>query len=388
MLHLGCLGALLRGEGEGPCPLQPNLLEEIKQLLEFFRSFAGKAGDQAGADHKSGNLRPQLFEQLAKKRAVPPTVHQLQNMIVAVLNGDIQIFHDFGFLCHHPDEFIIDLVGIDIVNANPVYPLDFGKLTQQLRKQTFVFRQIRAVTAGVLSHHDQFLHAGAGQHPCLVEHIVHLTAAVLAPQGGDHTVGTAIVAALRDFDVGIMLRSGENPPGFLLRRVNGVKLGNRVSFQQRFDGRYDFRIAARTQDTVHLWHFLDNLVLVALRKAAGNQNLSDLPLCLQRTGHENMVDGLRFGGINKPAGVDHNHIAAHNLTTDGVPRLLDTVHHPLAVHLVFGTSKGDKSNHRHLFILRKFIRVKAEVIQCFPDHPVAVPPAEEGIHRPLDLLLI
>ena len=181
VLHFGGLGALLRGEGERPRPLQPNLLEEIKQLLEFFLSLAGKAGDQTGADHKSGNLRPQLFEQLPQERTVAPAVHQLQNMIVAVLNGDVQIFHDFGFLCHHPDEIIIDFIGIDIVNANPVNPIDFRKLTQQLRQQPLVFRQIRAVTAGILRHHNQFLHAGAGQHPCLVEHIVHLTAAVLAP---------------------------------------------------------------------------------------------------------------------------------------------------------------------------------------------------------------
>ena len=196
-----------------------------------------------------------------------------------MLDGNVQILDDLGLLCHHTDEFIIDFIGIDIVDTNPMNPIDSGQLPEQLRQQPPVAGKIGSVAAGILSHHNQFLHTGIGQHSGFVEYIIHLSAAVLAPQRGNDTVGAVVVTSLGDFDVSIVGGGGENPGGFHLRCVDGIELRDCSSLQQRLNGRYNLGIAPRTQHTVHLGHFLTDLPLIPLGEASGDQNLPDFSLC-------------------------------------------------------------------------------------------------------------
>ena len=279
-----------------------------------------------------------------------------------MLNRNIQIFHDLRLLGHGLDKLVVDLVGVNIVNTDPVKSFDLAQLMEQLGQQALMSRQVGAVAAGVLRHHNQLLHTGIGQHPGLVEHIVQLSAAIFAPQRWDHAVGAVIVAALCDFDVRIVLGGRKDTPGLFLRGVDGAKIRYALFLQQAFNGWDDLGIAPGAQHAVHLRHLLHDLVLVALGQAAGDQDLADPALCLQRSRHKNMVDRLGLSGINEAAGIDHNHIAAVDLTADGIACLLDAVHHSLAIYLIFGTAKRNKTNHCHLLNLRKIIGIKRKII--------------------------
>ena len=208
-------------------------------------------------------------------------------------------------------------------------------------------RKVSTVAAGILGHHNQFLHAAVCQQPGFIQHIIQLTAAVLAPKIGNDAVCAPVIAAFRNFNERIVLRSGDDTSGFLLRCINGAKFRNSLLIQQRLNGRDNLRIASRPQNTVYFRHFRQDLVLIPLGQTAGDQNLSHLALCFQRGSLQNVVDGLCLGRIDKAAGVDDHHVTAHNVLFDRVARFPDTVHHPFAVHLVLGTAKGYKTNICH-----------------------------------------
>ena len=210
-----------------------------------------------------------------------------------------------------------------------------------------MLREVGAITAGVLGHHNEFLGAIGRQHPGLIQHVVQLAAAVLAPEIGNDTEGTAVVAALSDLDIGEVLRSGHHSPHLFLRGINGAEIHHAVAGKQLFDGGDNLGIAAGAQDTVHLGHLLQDIPLIALAQAAGDQDLAHLALCLQRGSGENVINGFALGGVNKAAGVDDHHIAAGKVREHRVSRLPDPVHHPLAVHLVLGTAKRNKSDICH-----------------------------------------
>ena len=113
-------------------------------------------------------------------------------------------------------------------------------------------------------------------------------------------------------------------------------------------------IAAGAENAVHLGHLLKDLLLVALAQAAGDQDLAHQTGLLQPGGLQNVVDGFRSRRIDEAAGVDDHHIGVHQLGFHTVARLLDPIHHPLAVHLVLGAAQGNKTNFSHLIFLFKF----------------------------------
>ena len=75
--HFGCRGPLLRGIGEGAGPLDFLLLQEATQLLKGSLVLIGQSRDEAGPQHQTGNLLPQLFQQGQQVRLGVPAVHGL-----------------------------------------------------------------------------------------------------------------------------------------------------------------------------------------------------------------------------------------------------------------------------------------------------------------------
>ena len=144
-----------------------------------------------------------------------------------------------------------------------------------------------------------------------------------------------------------MLRGGHNPARLLLRSVDGAEIHHLMPGKQLLNGRHNMGITAGAQNAVNLRHLFQNIPLIALGKAAGYQDFAHLPLRFQGGGLQNIIDGLALRGIDKAAGVDHHHIAAGNVTQNTMSGFLDAVHHPLAVHLILGTAKGNKTDICH-----------------------------------------
>ena len=68
---------------------------------------------------------------------------------------------------------------------------------------------VEAVVGGVLRDEDEFLHAVGDQSLSLCHEVVDGARDVLAADEGDGAVGAGAVAALRDFEVGVVPGGGE-----------------------------------------------------------------------------------------------------------------------------------------------------------------------------------
>ena len=112
-----------------------------------------------------------------------------------MLNGDIQILDDLRLSGDDVDELIGDLVGIEVVQPNPLDAVDGAQLGQQLCQRPAAV-QVQAITGDILGHHDEFFHPGFRQVAGFFQDLFLRTAAEPTPDEGDDTEGAAVVTAL------------------------------------------------------------------------------------------------------------------------------------------------------------------------------------------------
>ena len=115
VLHRRGLRPLFGGEGEHARALDLFLAQKVAELFELRLALAGESCDDGGAQHKAGDAFTQVAESLADALFCVAAVHRLQNGVVAVLDGDIEIRHDLLFLRDRVDELIGDVIGIEVV---------------------------------------------------------------------------------------------------------------------------------------------------------------------------------------------------------------------------------------------------------------------------------
>ena len=220
--------------------------------------------------------------------------------------------------------------------------VQLAQLPQQLCQLVLAI-QVRAIAGDVLSNDQQLLHPGGGQLGGLIQQFVHGTAAVLAPQGGNDAVGTVVVTALGDAQIGIPWRRGQDALAALVGSVNVADVAGPQSLLHNLhNGPGNITVAAGSQDAIHLRQLLQHVVLIPLCHAASDQNFLDLARFFQLGHLQNVVNGLLTGGGQKAAGIDHHHVAAFGGCLNVIARSLTGCHHLLAVHLVLGTAQGDK----------------------------------------------
>ena len=219
----------------------------------------------------------------------------------------------------------------------------FAQLGEELAQPAAAVA-VGAVPGDVLGDDQQLLHPALRQAPGLLQQGLEAPAAVPAPEVGDDAVGAAVVTALGDLQVGGIGGRGHQPRPVLHGVVNVPEVGGGVPLHHRLDGGDDVGIAAGAQNPVHLGQLLQDLILVALGKAAGHQQLLQLAGVFQRGDGQNGVDGLTFGRVNKAAGVDHRHVGPLGLSGDGIARRPAQSHHLLGVHQILGTAQGYECN--------------------------------------------
>ena len=339
-LHLGGGGPLLRGVGEHAGPEHPLVPQELAQLLELRLPLAGQAGDEAGAEDQAGDALPELVQQLLEVRLVPPAVHPPEDAVVAVLEGDVQVFDDLLLPGDDVDEMVVDHLRVEVVEADPAEG-ELHQLLQQVR-QVGPAVPVGAVAGDVLGDDDELLDAPLRQGPGLLHHVLHGAAAVPAPELGDDAEGAPVVAALGDAEVGVPGRGGEDPAELVHRGVDVPEAAGPLPGHDGLHRLHDVPVAAGAQHAVHLGQLLRDLLPVALRHAPGDQDLFQLPLLLQRRHAEDVLDGLLVGAGEKAAGVDHRHVGTLRRFGQGVARLAAQGHHLLAVDHVFLAAQGDE----------------------------------------------
>ncbi|CAN4045389.1 TRAP transporter small permease, partial [Dysosmobacter welbionis] len=153
-------------------------------------------------------------------------------------------------------------------------------------------------------------------------------------------------APLGDAEVGIPGGRGQDASPVLGGGVDAAQVAGPQARgpHHLVDGGADIAVAAGAQNAVHLRQLVQNVLLVPLGHAAGDQDLLYLVGPLQLRHLQNVVDGLLAGGLQEAAGVHHHHVGPLRLRLDGVAGGLDRGHHLLAVHLILGAAQGDKGN--------------------------------------------
>ena len=147
------------------------------------------------------------------------------------------------------------------------------------------------------------------------------------------------VAALGDFQVGVMLRRGQVPLG-LQRRVFGRA--------QRPD---DAVPRAGAEEFVHFGQFGTQLVGIAFRETADDEQPFDLSGVFGRGRPQDHVDRLLLGVADETAGVDHDDLGVGAVAVEEhlVTRRGEPGHQVLAVHGVFRTAQRYDVDFFHAF---------------------------------------
>ena len=161
-VHFGSNGVLLGRVGKAAQTVELHFLDEVAQILELLLGLAGEACDQSGAQGDAGDLAAQLADHLQQLGAVGAAVHILEDGVIAVLDGQIEVGHHLLIALHGGNELIRDALRVSVHNADPLEARHLVQLIQQLTDAAGL-APVLAVSGGVLCDHDQLFHALTGQ---------------------------------------------------------------------------------------------------------------------------------------------------------------------------------------------------------------------------------
>ena len=210
--------------------------------------------------------------------------------------------------------------------------------------------QVDTVAGDVLRDDDDLLHAAIGKLLCLGEDILHLAGAVFAAKGGNDAVSAVVIAALGNAQKSVVLGGGHHAGQLLHRGVDAVEIRGGLPCCHSVDGLYDAAVAAGAENAIHLGKLREDLVLIALGKAARHEDLAHLTSTFKLRHLQNGVDGLAFGAVDKTAGVDDHHIGTGLVLLQLHARIAAQGHHLLHIHEILGTAKRNKRN-LHMYSL-------------------------------------
>ena len=219
------------------------------------------------------------------------------------------------------------------MQADP-FEIHFAKRAQKCTEPTLAI-EVDAVACDILRDNDEFTHAVPGKGARFIEHIFHRAAAVLAAKRGDNAVGTVVIAPLGDAEVCVVGRCGAKAGKLVDGSMDAAKAARHTARHRPLDGGDDLGVASGAEDAVDFGHFLDNLILIALREAAGDEDLFDRSLLLPARGLQNRVDRLFFGAVDKAAGVDNDDLRVRRVIRERMSGVADERHHLLGVDEVF-----------------------------------------------------
>ena len=316
-------------------------MEEIEQGLKIGLGLAGKADDE-GAAH--GQVRAEgappgqpLQHHLRRGGAA----HGLEDRRAGVLQGHVQIGQDQA-LGHEGDESIHLGIGIDVMQANPglVLPqppgqgLDVG--AQGLPTPDIgAIAQVQAIGAGILGDDEQFPHPGLHQARRLVQDLADGAADQVAPQAGDDAKGTAMVAAFRDLEIGIMAGGQLDPLGGH-QAGEGVMGGRHLGM----DRGHDLGKGLGASNGQDLGMGVPDQVR-ARPQAAGHHH----PAVLGQ-GLANGLQGLGHRRVDETAGIDDHQVRPGVAGGDGVALRPQLGEDPFGIDGRLGTAQADETDCR------------------------------------------
>ena len=278
-----------------------------------------------------------MGDQFGQGLLVAPAVHGLQHLSGSVLQGQIDVFQNLRLIGHHIQQFVGDGIGIAVQQAHPAELFNLAQPAQQLRQLQFAV-QVQTIAAGVLGNDNELFCAVVHQLLGLFHNALHGTAAVAAADEGNGAVGAAVVAALRDFQIGKVAGGRQftvAAQGHFL--LFGEHLLN-LAFHDFADNVGNFAVGADAHHSVHLGNLLADFLLIALGKTSGDHDFFDAALFFQGYQLEDFLDGFGFCTLNKAAGVDNGHIGQRCVVAELIACVFQGSHEHFPVYLIFGTA--------------------------------------------------
>ncbi len=243
-------------------------------------------------------------------------------------------------LGHQGNDLVHMRIGVDVMQPHP--HVEFAQRARQLgharlqrapAPETGAVFDVDAVGRGVLRNHQQLLHPGLDQVLRLLQHLAHRAAHQIAAHAGDNAERTAMVAALGNLEVGVVLRREANA----LRRheigIGVVRLG-----------------AVR----MHRLHHLFERMRSGHGQHVGMRLAHHVALCAEAAGHDHLavlgqrladrIERLLDGGIDEAARIDHDQIGVLIAAGNTIAFRAQLSEDAFGVGRSLGTAEGDKSD--------------------------------------------
>ena len=253
-----------------------------------------------------------------------------------MLERNVEVFADFRLRDHCFDHFVGKGRRIGVVEPNPCNAVNAAQPVEQFAQPSFAVK-VDPVVGRVLCDDDQLLDPCGGQFAGLLLQLLHRHRYMAAADERDGAIAAHPVAALRNFQIGIVARGGQMPFG----RQCGVLRGT-----QRPD---DAVPVAGAEIVVDLRNFGAQVIGITFRQTADNEQPFDFSGLLGRCRPQDHLDGLLFGIADESAGIDYHDCGVRavavevHLVTGGC----QTGHEVFAVDRVFRAAEGDDVNFFH-----------------------------------------
>ena len=255
------------------------------------------------------------------------TLHALEHVGRGVLERDVEIGQHLA-LGHQRNDVVDVRVGVDVMQPHP--DAEFAQRLRQVDELRADFLvapfagsifDVEPIGRGVLRDHQQFLDAGGDQFLGLAQHVGGRARHQIAAQARDDAERAAVVAAFGNLQIGVVprrqldaFRRHQIEERIVLRRHRAMHGIDHALILLRAGDRQHLRVGGRD----------------ALRLRAHAAGDDDLAVFLQRA-----ADGrkrLRFGAVEKAAGVDDDEIGAGVLARELVALRAQPRDDALAVH--------------------------------------------------------
>ena len=202
---------------------------------------------------------------------------------------------------------------------------------------------VRSVAGGILRDQDMLAHAPGSQGPDFSEDIRFLPAAVRTADQRDRAEGVAVGAALSDPYIGGITGGGEHAVVLKIAEVI-LAAADAVSAQYLVQRVRQGGILVDAEEQIDLRQFLQQGLFIPLGQAAGDHQCAAAAGFFIFAHLDDGVDRFFPGGLNKPAGVDHQDIRLGRVRREDIAPVLQQAQCDFGIHPVFVAAEGNHTD--------------------------------------------
>ena len=191
-----------------------------------------------------------------------------------------------------------------------------------------------------------FAHALSRQRADFFQYILNVAAAESAADEGNGAVGAAIVAAVRNADVGRPRRGGQHAVA-LKDVAAGRAVAGTLAAERLFQRLGQLLVLAHAKEQIHLGDFLAQRLFIALHQAArGHQQFAFAGFLVFRQ-RQDGINALLLGRVDETAGVHDQDVRLLLVCGNAVTGVFQYAEHQLGIHGVFAAAKGNDAYRQH-----------------------------------------